>query len=245
MRLGGSKSILITAGLIPVLSGLTIAQKNPDSVPLPLTVIVQDMEKAQSEGHAQSAFQVIREYRLSGAKNTSANVDVVAEMNFNPPTSKDYRIQKWAGSMRGKQVVQRILDHEIESSKGNQARTALTTDNYDFVPAGEAVFDGQPCYVLGLKPKRKEKDLVSGAAWVDKRTFFVRHIEGDTARAPSWWVKSVHIKMTFGGFSGAWLQTNMEAVAEVRLLGSHTLTCRSAGWQGWRRLAGYGAGWRT
>jgi hypothetical protein len=32
--------------------------------------------------------------------------------------------------------------------------------------------------------------------------------------------------MSFGDFAGTWLQTSMEAVADVRLFGSHTLTSR-------------------
>jgi hypothetical protein len=108
----------------------------------------------------------------------------------------------------------------------------LTTDNYDFILVGESVFDGRPCYVLGLKPKRREKDLISGAAWVDKRSFFILHIEGETAKAPSWWLKSVRVKLSFGDLSGTWLQTSMEAVADVRLLGSHTLTSRILDFRG-------------
>jgi hypothetical protein len=190
------------------------------------------MEKAQSEVRAQTPYQVIREYRLFGATNSGANADVVAQLDFKPPTGRDYRIQEWSGSTRGKQIVQRVLDHETEVSKGNQARTQVTSDNYDFALVGEAIFDGRPCYVLGLKPKRKQKELVSGNAWVDKRSFFILHIEGESSKTPSWWLKSVRVKMSFGDFSGVWLQTSMEAVADVRLLGFHTLTSRILDYRG-------------
>jgi hypothetical protein len=120
----------------------------------------------------------------------------------------------------------------MEASKGNQARTALTSDNYDFMFLGETVLDGRPCYVLGLKPKRIEKDLISGTASVDKRSFFILHIEGETAKAPSWWLKSVRVKLSFGDLSGTWLQTSMEAVADVRFLGSHTLTSHVLDYRG-------------
>jgi hypothetical protein len=175
---------------------------------------------------------IVREYSLSGMKSSSANADVVAQVNFTPPTGKDYSIQKWSGSARGKQVVQRVLNHEMEASTGNQSRTTLTRENYDFILMSDAVFNGRPCYVLGLKPKRKEKDLVSGSAWVDKSPFLILHLEGETARAPSWWLKSVRIKLTFGDFSGLWLQTSMEAVSDVRFLGLHTLRSRILDYRG-------------
>src|ERR1700737_3248519 len=217
-------SLLMMAGMTPLLFCCFAIGQHSASPEVPsLTSIVQEMERAQSEVRPQP-YQVIREYRLFGANSSSANADVVAQVDFKPPTSKDYSIQKWSGSSRGKQIVQRVLDHEVEASKGNQARTALTSDNYDFILAGETVLDGRPCYVLGLKPKRKEKDLISGAAWVDKRSLFILHIEGETAKAPSWWLKGVRVKLSFGDLSGTWLQTNMQAEAEVHLLGSHTLT---------------------
>ena len=190
------------------------------------------MEKSQSEVRQQTPYQVIREYSLSGMKSSSADADVVAQVDFTPPTGKDYSIQKWSGSARGKQVVQRVLDHEIEASKSNQSRAALTRDNYDFTLMSDTVLNGRPCYVLALKPKRKEKDLVSGLAWVDKSSFLVLHLEGETARTPSWWLKSVRIKLSFGDVSGMWLQTSMEAVSDVRLLGLHTLRSRILDYRG-------------
>ena len=67
---------------------------------------------------------------------------------------------------------------------------------------------------------------------MDKRSFLILHIEGETAKAPSWWLKSVRVKFSFGDFSGRWLQTSMEAVADVRLLGIHTLTSRILDYRG-------------
>jgi hypothetical protein len=220
------------AGLTPLLCCLAVAQQSASTAVPSLTSIVRGMEKSQSEIRQQTPYQVIREYSLFGMRSSSANAEVVAQVDFTPPTGKDYSIQKWSGSARGKQIVQRVLDHETEASKGNQARTALTRDNYDFILMGDTVLDGRPCYVLGLQPKRKEKDLVSGSAWVDKSSFLVRHVEGETARAPSWWLKSVRIKLSFGDVSGAWLQTSMEAVADVRLLGLHTLRSRVLDYRG-------------
>ncbi len=126
-----------------------------------LDEIVQSMEKAQAAGHAQGSYQIIREYRLFGAQDSKANSDVVAEVNFKPPAFKDYRIQRSSGSSRGQQLVRRVLDHEVEV-KSNQTSSAISTDNYSFNYIGEATLEGRACYILGLRPKRKEKDLIAG-----------------------------------------------------------------------------------
>jgi hypothetical protein len=231
MRLEIQGRLLKMAGMTPLLCCFAIAQPSASSGVLSLTAIVQRMEKAQSEVRAQTPYQVIREYRLFGAKSSSANADVVAQVDFKPPSNKGYNIQKWSGSPRGKQIVQRVLDHEVEAVS-DQARTGLTSENYDFSFKGETVLDGRPCYVLGLKPKRREKDLISGEAWVDKRSFLVLYIEGEPAKASSWWLKSVRVKFSFGNLDGTWLQMSMKAVADVRLLGLHTLTSNVLDYRG-------------
>ena len=212
---------------------LAVAQKTTPSGTMPLNSIIEAIEKAQVAVGPQVAYQVIREYRLFGANDSTANSDVVAEVDFRPPARKDYKIQKSSGSNRGQEVVRRVLDREVEAtSKGNRARTALNRDNYDFTYIGETILDGQPCYLLGLKPRRKEKELISGTAWVDKHLFFVRQVEGDVAKTPSWWLRKVRVKLVFADLQGTWLQTSMEAVADVRFVGPHTLTSRVLEYRG-------------
>jgi hypothetical protein len=216
----------MTTGLAIALFGcLAVGQNTVPSGAISLNSMIAAIEETQARVHPQVAYQVIREYRLFGVTDSTANSAVVVEVDFRPPARKDYKIQKSVGGSRGQQVVRRVLDHEVETA-GSQARTALSRNNYDFTYIGDAMLDGHPCYLLGLKPKRKEKDLVSGEAWVDTHSFFVRQIEGEVARTPSWWLKKVRVKFVFGDFEGTWLQTNMEAVADVRVLGPHTLTSR-------------------
>lgn len=211
--------------LIALLCSVGAAQENNPSGPMPLDAIIQAMQKAQVTAHPQAAYQVIREYRLFGAKDSKSNSQVVAEVNFRPPAFKDYRIQSSSGSSRGQQLVRRVLDRETEETS-NKASSAISTDNYNFNYIGEATLDGQACYVLGLKPKRKDKDLIAGEVWIDKHSFFVRQIKGEVEKTPSWWLKQVHIKLVFADLAGIWVQTSMEATADVRIVGTHTLTSR-------------------
>ena len=214
-------------GFTAVFCSLAIGQPAARQAATPLNVIIDRLEKAQSAVRSQTSYVVIREYRLSGSKSLTADSNVIAEVDFRPPASKNYRIEKSTGSNRGPQIVRRILDHEVEStSNGSNLKTALGRENYDFTYLGEVKVDGQDCYLLGIKPKRKDKDLIAGKVWVDKSTFFVRRIEGELVKTPSMWLKSVHVKLAFADISGTWLQTSMEAVADVRLAGPHTLTSR-------------------
>jgi hypothetical protein len=194
---------------------------------MPLDAIIQSVQKAQAAVRPPASYQIIREYRLFGAKDSKADSEVVAEINFRPPASKGYAIQRSSGSSRGPQLVRRILDHEVAAtSKDNKASSAISSDNYAFNYIGEATLDGQSCYVLGLKPKRTENDLISGQVWVDKHSFLVRQIQGEVEKTPSWWLTKVRIKLVFADLEGVWVQTSMEATADVRIVGAHTLTSR-------------------
>ena len=42
----------------------------------------------------------------------------------------------------------------------------------------------------------------------------------------------MQVKLAFAYLEGTWLQTNMEAVADVRFLGPHTLTSRVLDYRG-------------
>ena len=215
-----------SGALLAMLCSSGFAQVSAHAKPIPLDQIIGSMERAQ-DGVRPVSYQVIREYRLFGTKDSDANSEVIAEVNFRPPARGDYRIQQSSGSGRGLQVVQRVLDQEAERASQNyKARTALNRDNYDFNYIGEEVLDGQSCYVLELKPKRKEKELIAGPVWIDQHSFLVRHIEGELAKSPSWWLKKVRVKLTFDDRGGTWMQTGMEAVADVRIVGPHTLTSR-------------------
>lgn len=218
--------LLVTSTFVTLLCCGAVAQGNSDEETVPLKRIVNGLEQTQTGGRSPIPYQIVREYRLSGSKDSRFDSQVVAEVDFRPPDSKDYKIQKSAGSGRGLQIVRRLLDHEVAAST-NQGRTRLTRENYDFSYVGEVRLDGQLCYILELRPKRKEADLITGQVWVDDHSFVVRQIEGELAKTPSWWLKRVSVKLTFSEMDGAWLQTSMEATADVRIAGPHTLASRT------------------
>ena len=72
----------------------------------------------------------------------------------------------------------------------------MTRENYLFSYLGETVLDGQSYYLLRLDPRRKQAELISGRAWVDKESFLIRRLEG-TVKSPSIWVKTIRVQDQF------------------------------------------------
>jgi hypothetical protein len=213
--------------LLAVATGSGFGQRGARPVAVPnapptLAAIVPRMEQAMENNRLHvRPYVMTREYRLYGSSDQPKS-EVIAEVSYEPPNEKTYRIEKAEGIDRGKMIVEHILSSEAEAT-GKDSPAAFDHRNYDFSFGGEDVIDGSPCWVLRLIPKREETNLISGRAWVDKRTFLIRRVEGDMAKNPSWWVKRVDVTISFGNVSGMWLQTGTRAVADVRVVGRHVL----------------------
>lgn len=197
-----------------------------------LTSIVDRMEQAaQANRTHYRPYIVTREYRMYGSDEQSPKSEVTAEVSFVPPTRKDFRITETNGSSRGEGIVRHILETESKAAASGSAPGAITRENYDFEFLGEQHVDGRDCYVLKLSPKHEDKSLVKGQAWVDKATYLIHRVEGDMAKMPSWWLKSVHVTLEFSERDGMWLQERTKAVAEVRMFGRHVLTSQAVKFQ--------------
>ena len=193
--------------------------------PLDFSDVVQKLETTQRRARPDGSYQVVREYRLCGDKTDQCTSDVLAEIQY-VPGSETFAIQKRTGSARGEQVVRKILEHEaVLATGGPDSRSAalLTRDNYEFTDLGQSVLNGHTYYLLGLSPKRKQKQLILGRAWVDQSSFRVRRVEGKLAKSPSWLLKNVYVKLEFAERSGNSVQSAMEATADVRFIGTQIL----------------------
>lgn len=119
-------------------------------------------------------------------------------------------------------LVSGLLDRETESAKkGNSSE--ISRANYDFVFLRRENFGIVPEYVLGIFPKRKDKNLLRGQIWVDASTFRIRRIAGVPAKSPSFWLKNIHITLQFAQLAGMWVPVSFDAIATVRFLGQYTL----------------------
>jgi hypothetical protein len=223
-------SAMFVAWLVVILVAANgLARQAPKQTPSEsaepdLEQIVKRMEEVQAENRLRTpAYTMTRDYRLFGNDELQLQSKVIAEVYFVPPSTKTYRIDKAEGNDRGRVIVQHILSSEAAASNNNPLSAAISGQNYNFSLQGMDVIDGHPCWILRLQPKREEKSLVTGAAWVDQTTYLVRRVEGEMAKSPSWWVKRVHVTAIYGDVSGVWLQTDTEATADVRLVGRHVL----------------------
>jgi hypothetical protein len=202
-----------------------VGNAQPNSTTPSVNEIVTRMENAREMNQAGiRPFTVTRDYRLFGKEEPKAKSQVIVDVNFVPPRSKTFYIRKTVGSGMGESIVRRMLTSEVELVDSD--RSDISSLNYSFRFAGESDLRGRRCYLLELMPKRKDKNLITGKAWIDARTFLVRRAEGSPAPKLSWWVRDIHITLNYGDVDGMWLQTSLEAIATVRLMGQCTVVAR-------------------
>jgi hypothetical protein len=213
----------LTLLLLTAFTSVTFALGSPPAPPNQLTFIVANMERAQAAVNIPN--HVKRDYKLGRPNASAAESEVIADVDFRAPGN--YTVEQHSGSNMGPQIVKRVLAREvgIAVSSDKSRSAAVTHENYLFSFLGEARLNGQSYYLLGLEPKRKQSELISGQAWVDKQSFLIRRIDG-TIKSPSMWVKKIHTQLDFDfdPSQRMWVLSNMEAVADVRFLGARKLT---------------------
>ncbi|HET7872833.1 MAG TPA: hypothetical protein VFL42_10010 [Terriglobales bacterium] len=189
-----------------------------------LNTIVSRMVAVQHEDAARThAFTVKRDYQILDRK-MEPKAKVIANITFIPPDQRQYTIESAEGGL-GERVLRDFLARENEHT-AQPKHKELGPENYEFRFSGSGLADGRACYILELVPKREEKDLLRGHAWVDAETFQVRRVEGAPVKSPSWWVRDLYILMSFGEVDGMWLRTLTHATANIRFKGKYVMVVR-------------------
>lgn len=196
-------------------------QGSPTSTP-DVNTIVSRMQTAMAGRNHDRAYSVTREYTLVPEDATKSS-KVVAEINSVPDGKSDYSITQ--GSGEAEKVVRKVLDHEVEIANRHTG-VELSATNYEFTYIGAGPLDGHNCYILQLVPRHEGKDTIRAKAWVDADTFLIRQLQGSPSKMPSWWIKDLQVTLHYKDMDGLWLQDSTQAVAQVRIVGRHTLLAR-------------------
>jgi len=219
--------------LLATFAGAQAAHSTPDA-----NTIVQHMAAAQQENKARlRPFTVKRGYFLLDKKDQTKG-QVVANITVLPPDSKQYSIESSSGSGIGEKVLRDILTKETEPPK-DAKKKELSAENYDFKLLGEETLNGRRCYLLGLNPRREEKDLIRGKIGLDAEIYNNHRIEGSPVKSPSWWIHDLQILISFAEVDGMWLRTFTHAVANVRFKGKYVMESRDLEYRGASQTASH------
>ena len=156
--------------------------------------------------HKRAEMQV----RMIGREDGSKQFEIVSESG-------------WSGAR--KHVFPRLLQAETEAARPDlRERSRITPENYTFEMAGTECVRNRPAYVLSIEPKTPNKYLARGRIWVDADEYAIMRIEGQPAKNPSFWFKSVHFAHEFDKSGPFWFPVLDRSVTDVRIFGATEMT---------------------
>jgi hypothetical protein len=183
-------------------------------------VVARLIERDAARQMALDGYTARRRYVLEN-EHHHKRAEMLVSMRCLKNGSKEFHVISTAGwgSARS-HVFPRLLSAEVDSSQpDSRQRSRIIPDNYTFQMAGAETVNDRPAYVIEITPKTSNKYLIKGRIWVDTEDYAIVRIEGQPAKSPSFWIKSVHFVHTYAKQGEFWLPLSDSSDTDVRIFG--------------------------
>ena len=209
---------------MPMLSTLLFLAMIQGSTPPSLTApeILERMVQAGNERVAALVgYSGVRRYRFDN-RTSNKHAELTVRMSCGGDGIKTFEVvsENGSGFVRS-HILRKMIEAEAESSqKGERKETRIIPENYDFRLVGTEALDGRDSYVLEINPKKPTKFSIRGRIWVDAEDFAIARIEGQPAKNPSFWIRSVQVVQRYARVDQFWLPALNHSVAQARIFGA-------------------------
>lgn len=174
---------------------------------------------------ALHGYTAVRRYVLEN-RNHHKRAEMLVRMICREDGSKQFEIVStdgWGGAR--KHVFPRLLAAEVEAARPDlRERSRITPENYTFEMEGRDSVRGRAAYVMAIEPKTKNKYLAQGRIWVDAEDYAIVRVDGQPAKSPSFWIKSVHFVHDYDKTGPFWFPVLDHSVTDVRIFGATEMT---------------------
>jgi len=162
-----------------------------------------------------------------------SDAELLVSMQFVAPSTKTFTTISVHGvGWIHRRVFGRLMEAETEAAEGyDKTNSAITPANYEARLLGTDSLSGRECYVLSLVPRRHDKYLFTGKAWIDKEDFAIARLEGEPAKSPSFWVVRAPFVREYQRVDRFWLPRQDETRTEIRFAGPYVLRIQYADYQ--------------
>jgi hypothetical protein len=194
-------------------------------------VVAKMMERDNQRQAALRGYTASRRYVLENSRHHKRAEMLVAVTCLDNGSKQFQTVSATGWGAARSHVFPRLLESESEASlPGVRDRSRITPENYSFEIVGNESINQRPAYVIAIAPKTQNKYLIRGKIWVDLDEFAIVRIEGQPAKSPSFWIKSVHFVHTYQKSGSLWLPASDRSVTDVRILGATELTIEYFGY---------------
>jgi hypothetical protein len=205
--------------MLPSLFFLAMMQGSTPSLSAPQ--ILERMIQADNDRVAALAgYSGVRHYRFENRKSNK-QAELTVRMSCGNDGVKTFEVVAESGSgFVRNYILRKMIEAEVESSQnGERKETRIIPENYDFRLVGTEALDGRDNYVLEINPKKPTKFSIRGRIWVDAQDFAIARIQGQPAKNPSFWIRSVQVVQRYGRTDQFWLPALNHSVAQARVFG--------------------------
>jgi hypothetical protein len=138
-----------------------------------------------------------------------------------------FQIVSKEGWNSGNSSLRQALETESQISRPmTRPMTLINKDNYALQMMGTALLNGRISYVIGVVPKRQEVYLFRGKIWVDAEDYALARIEGQLAKTPSIWIRTVSFTLEFRKSGEYWFPSLSTSTSDVRVFGPTKVNIR-------------------
>jgi hypothetical protein len=212
---------------IAVSAGTVASAQTGDRLFSANDVLAKMMQTDEARQSQMAGYTSLRHYV---AVNKKRRAEMVVHVACDRNGSKRFSIVSEEGSRSiRKHVFYRLLSEETDASRdGTRDNTRLTPANYDFQFVGQEKLETGAAYVMRVTPRTANKYLIDGKIWVDANDYSIVRIEGQPARNPSFWVRSVHFVHTYQKVGQFWLASSTVTKSEIRIFGDSELAIENS-----------------
>ena len=184
----------------------------------PEDVVRHGLSRALRGMFAPCAYEGTRRLEAE-TRDRSGWIEVATR--YSPQLGFSYRVTAEGGhrSVRRRALL-KVLETEAAASRNNRHEAPSVVD-YDM--GAPTLGDEDNVLRVSLTPRRRAPTLLSG--WfVLEPDGVPRLLEGTLSRSPSFWVKSVQARWTFGRVGENVLPVRVDSIADVRFVGPSRFT---------------------
>jgi len=215
---------LITISFLSLIAGSSAAAQET-ALPVANDVVAQMLARDAQRLHSLEGYEGMRRYTLVN-EHMHKRAEMLVRVRGDEDGTKHFETVTETGwKAAQKHVLHKMLDSEAEASRPEErVKARLSLDNYEFQFVESEKVGDRAVYVIDVTPKRREKYLFRGRIWVDAEDFALVRADGNPAKNPSFWTKSVHFVQAYQKSGPFWFPLTTESVTDARLFGTTDLT---------------------
>ena len=212
---------MIAIVLASILAGTPGGSGPASSPPTTDDVVAAMMSRDAERTAALHGYTAMRRYELEN-RGRHKRAEMLVRVTSHEDGSRTFETVSESGwGVVLKHVFPRLLEAEVESSHPDaRDRSRITPENYSFEMIGTEDVHDRPAYVLTIEPKTKNKFLMLGRIWVDAEDYAIVRIEGQPAKNPSFWTRSIHFTHEYQQCGVFWFPVRDDSVNDVRIVGT-------------------------